>query len=470
MSALTIPKVIRKDLYFEQSSYIPHDAQEPIHYDRHRHRVVSNGRRWGKTLLGGKEAEATNLVKNRYGDPQRGWIIGPNYTDAEKEFRVIYNSLRDMGYQRMELVPKFVNNPDSGTMHIRTSWGWDIQCRSATHPESLVGEGLDFALLVEAGRHKRRTWTEYIRPALSDKRGWSLHTGVPEGATEHSLLYALWLRGQSGRDKDRAWMSWRMPSWTNLVMFPGGRADPEILEAEEDLTEDEFRRQYGGEFVDRVGRVMKEWDDEVHLGDYDYNPKWPLYAAVDYGFTNPFVWLWIQIDPFDNIYVLREYYIRQKDTQEIAEYTIMNDPIYQHARANNNFIAFYPDPADPDDTRILERYLKVTARKKTGGELKTRLSLIREALKTRPTHLPDGHPEKLPRLRIDRSCIDLAWEMREGYRWPTKRTEASNDREMPLSKDDHGPEALGRFFRGHYGLPGKEKKGRTRVSKARVKR
>lgn len=473
MSATTAPprlKVLRKDLYFAKSGYEPHEGQEDIHYDRHRHRVVSNGRRWGKTLLGGKEAEATNLVLNRFGEPQMGWIIGPNYTDAEKEFRIIYNSLRKLGYEQMDLVPKFINNPDSGNMHIRTAWGWDIQCRSAAKPETLVGEGLDFALLVEAGRHKRRTWTEYIRPALSDKRGWSLHTGVPEGATENSLLYALWQRGQSGRQGDRAWASWRKPSWTNTVMFPGGRKDPEILDAELDLTEDEFRRQYGAEFVDRVGRVMKEWDDETHLFDLDYNPSWPLYAAVDYGFTNPFVWLWVQVDRFDNVYVLKEYYRKGKDTPEIMA-EIQDDPIYTAAKGAGNFIAFYPDPADPDDTRIIERMLKVPSRGPTGGELKTRLALIRQALKTRPEHLPVDHPERLPRLRVDRSCVQFAWEMREGYRWPMHRSEVKNDRENPLSKDDHGPEALGRFFRGYYGLPGgdNQKQG-TRQRRARIKR
>src|SRR5438046_6698726 len=112
-------------------------------------------------------------------------------------------------------------------MHIKTSWGFDLECRSAAHPETLVGEGLDFVLMVEAGRQKRRTWAQYIRPTLSDKRGWSLHTGVPEGSSQESLLYSLWQRGQDVSKP--VWRSWRMPSWTNTITFPGGRRDPEIL-------------------------------------------------------------------------------------------------------------------------------------------------------------------------------------------------------------------------------------------------
>jgi hypothetical protein len=41
---------------------------------------------------------------------------------------------------------------------------------------------------------------------------------------------------------------------------------------------------------------MKEWDDDLHVTDIEYNRKWPLYAAVDYGYTNDWVWLWIQVD------------------------------------------------------------------------------------------------------------------------------------------------------------------------------
>src|SRR5262245_52414319 len=142
--------VLRKDLYFTQTGYEPHAAQKQIHYDNHRHRAVSNGRRWGKTLLGGKESEVTAWVKNRLGEPQRGWIIGPNYIDCEKEFRVVYDSLKQLGVD--VLSTKFLKNVENGNMGIHTNWGWVCECRSAAHPESLVGEGLDWVLMVEAGR------------------------------------------------------------------------------------------------------------------------------------------------------------------------------------------------------------------------------------------------------------------------------------------------------------------------------
>jgi hypothetical protein len=448
--------VLRKDIYWEQTGYIPHPGQVDIHFSQGRHRVVVNGRRWGKTLMGAKEAEVTAFVRNLLGEPQRGWIVGPEYSDCEKEFRIIYDSLKKLGVDTVSR--RFVNNVENGSMAIRTNWGWEVECRSAKHPESLVGEGLDWVLMVEAGRHRRRTWAQYIRPTLSDKRGWSMHTGVPEGATDNSLLYHLYQRGQD--PTKRTWHSWRRPSWTNTIVFPGGRVDPEILEAEDDLTEDEFRRQYGAEFVDQVGRVMKEWDDDIHLTDVGYQRDLPLYAAIDYGYTNDWVWLLIQVTPFDDVIVIEEKRWKFKDTQEIAE-ELKDHPLMP------KIVRLYPDPAAPDDTSILTRILRKPAATGTGGEIKTRISMIRQALKLKPEHAPEE--EQRPKLFVNRNCTMLAWEMREGYRWPeTKADTIKNEPEVPMDKDNHGPEALGRFFKGYFGAPTRDRKARMR--KAKVKR
>lgn len=429
-----------KSAYFGATGYTPHPGQRLVHFDNTRHRVLSNGRRWGKSMFGGKEIEGMAFLRNYRGEPMTGWIIGPEYPDAEKEFRIVYNSFKKLGIDTIS--SKFLSNVENGNMRISTNWGFDLQCRSARHPESLVGEGLDFVLLAEAGRHRRKTFTEYVRPALSDKRGISIMSGVPEDASEASLLYWGWQRGQD--EAQSQWQSWQLPSWTNTAVFPGGRNDPEILEAEGDLTEDEFRRQYGGQFILKRGRVMKEWDDDRHIGDYSYNPDMPLYAAVDFGYRNWWVWLWIQVDPVTrNVYVIKEHRWKQRDTEEIAR-EMKDHPLMSNLRE------IYVDPSSPDDASILRRHTGIPTKNNTGGEIKLRLQLIRSALKRfTPEHLPDDHPEKQPGLVVDRSCEQLIWEMREGYRWPESSNELRNDSEIPMDVDNHGPEALGRFFKGY---------------------
>ena len=436
-------KALTKSGYFESIGYGPHAGQREVHFTRARFKTVRCGRRWGKTFFGAHEAEPNIFVPCPItGEPQIGWVVGPNYTDAEKEFRIIYDTLRRLGVDKDAL--RFVNNSDSGAMHIKTSWGAEIIGKSAQYPEKLVGEGLNWVLMVEAGMHRRRTW-QSIRPALSDRRGWAAFTGVPEGPSEDSLLYAFYERGQSSRFQ--TWRSWKMPSWTNDIIFPLGRKDPEILEAEADLTEAEFKRQYEAEFTDQSGIVMKEYSDDVHLGDFDYEPSWSTYMAVDYGFTNPFVVLFIQVGPFGDIRVIREFRRQELDTEEVCNDLMMELPGLVRVTER-----LYPDPAEPDDTRTMQRKLRVPVNKNTGGELRTRLSLIRRSLKVRNGHLPDGDPERRPTLMIDRTyCKELAWEMREGYKWPKTKSEARSNNENPMDKDNHGVEALGRFMRGYFG-------------------
>jgi hypothetical protein len=53
------------------------------------------------------------------------------------------------------------------------------------------------------------------------------------------------------------------------------------------------------------------------------------------------------------------------------------------------------------------------------------------------------------------------------YRYPETKAEADKSpKEQPMDKDDHGPEALGRFMRGYFGGPGTQAKGSARVKQA----
>lgn len=54
------------------------------------------------------------------------------------------------------------------------------------------------------------------------------------------------------------------------------------------------------------------------------------------------------------------------------------------------------------------------------------------------------------------------------YRYPEQKLQQINEQEKPLKKDDHTPEALGRFYAGHYGAP-EHDAGSTRIGKGRFR-
>lgn len=473
---------------FKTVRFKPHPGQVRILADEHRFQVASCGRRFGKSEVGGHrllpEAFLTFSQKEHLLDIRKRrefWIVGPNYSDAEKEFRVLYNQLTKLQvpFDR----PGTYNDPIGGNMHVSL---WDgtfqVHAKSAAHPESLVGEGLHGVIVAEAAKVKERVWVKYIRPTLNDFSGWAMMTSTPEGK---NWFYNMWQNGQD--PKSKAWASWRMPAWANPFVYPMGASahglatirtmiknkemvdddvarilnvDPEVAQLMQDLTQEAFNQEIGADFTEYVGRVFKEFDEEVHVADLSYNPEWETYAAVDYGYTNPNVWLLLQIDPFgEYINVLGEVYERGLGPDQFAEEIIRRD------LAPSSLRGFYPDPASPGDSQVLARKLKATPRPGTGGEIKYRIDAIRDALKP----LKDRPVGSRPRLQFDRSCTSSIKDFLD-YRYPDTKTEQDlNAPENPMKKDDHAPEALGRFFAGHLGTI-EQRPGRGRSRQANMTR
>lgn len=494
----TASKKLNKWDVLDFCQWEPHSKQEEIVSNMTRNRVVTAGRRFGKSDIGGHELipEAFLTHSQRHwlkdNDKRREfWIVGPEYSDSEKEFRVLFNNLRrlQVPFDR----PGTYNNVETGLMQISL---WDgtflVHAKSAKHPSTLVGEGLSGVILAEAAKLKETVWTKYIRPTLADFDGWSIHSSTPEGK---NWFFDNHNRGQDPSKKD--WKSWRCPAWLNPYVYKtptktlhvrrlqrtleqnfygdtrsifelakemGLQIDQEILSLMDDLTPEAFNQEIGAEFTDFVGKVFKRFDRDIHVTDLEFNPAWDTVACTDYGFTNPAVWLLIQIGPWGQIHVLGEVYKSGLTIPDFAR------EIQSRGLAPQNTRMFYPDPASPGETAQLSELLKIPHAGSTGGELKFRLDAIRAALLPVPKHLPDDHPEKKSKLLFDRTCVSTIHDMEE-YRYPQLKGErvGQNTDENPMKKNDHGPEALGRFFKGHFGTPD-EQATHARVSKIVVRR
>jgi hypothetical protein len=472
---------------WKELGYRPNLAQRRVHRSRVRHRVNCAGRRTGKSVSGGREimpwaitARAMKPILDDIGIRAEYWIVGPNYTDSEKEFRVFYNDARRLGMPFDK--PGTYYDP-KGNMSVSL---WDgafvLHAKSGAHPESLVGEGLHGVVMSEAAKLKESVWQRFIRPTLADFQGESLWNTTPEGKNWFYDIY------QAGQDKNQPeWESWRHPSWVNKHVFrkettvedvqamkeilardlsgvdPATLAhlnvDPEIIAMAVELTPEAFAQEVEASFSEHVGRVFKRWDEDKHVTDLPFNPQWPLWIATDYGYTDPNVALFIQQGPHGHIHVIAEYYRTHRTTEEFA-LDVLNDGRLSWLVKNAKGI--FPEPADPGATQTLAEYWQVPVLGGTQSEIKPRIEAIEEYLKHQNAHLPWNHEERVPYLRFDRTCTMSRYEM-DAYRWPDKRKRMGpNGTEVPEDKDNHVPEALGRFFAGR----GLVKGTRTRVSDA----
>jgi hypothetical protein len=205
-----------------------------------------------------------------------------------------------------------------------------------------------------------------------------------------------------------------------------------------------FNQEIEALFNEFAGRVFKDFDEEIHVNDVGFNPAWKTYACADYGFTNPFVWLLVQVDPFnERIHIVDEYYETGKTTGEAAA------EIYARGLRPATLREFFPDPAEPDRTREMSEKLQLKAGRGTGGPIKDRLEWIRRFLKPVPS---TGEPG----LTVNRKCKNFIREHGQ-YKYPETPAKAAekgrNAPELPEKKDDHTPEALGRLMVGLFGKP-----------------
>lgn len=508
-------------------NWCPHGGQVQVLDSAARHRVFCAGRRTGKSELGGHillppAFVSRNLPENwgRKGKRKEYWIVGDEYVTADKEFRVIWNLVRHLGIPMDKGSHHSIDGKDQSVISL---WGnkFLIITQSAKYPDNLVGEQLHGVLMVEAAKMKQSIWMKHIRPMLNDSRGWSLHTSTPEGKNH---FYDKFEMGQDPDEPD--WESWRMPSWRNPHVFTdtgienllGGTDLPipdeewtrddhvkfmlqvmednpqlsakniartydlqinsEILSQADELTIELFKQEIAADFTEFVGQVFKDYDEEYHVDTLHFDPDWETYAATDYGFTNPSVWLLIQVGPWGEINVLAEVYESGLTADQFAEEIIRRKTRDGVPYNPPGLRVFYPDPADPMSSRTLSDKLRLSIGGGTGGELNIRINLIRQALKqgrldSVATGLSESNAEIWrPRLMIDRSCTGLRSDML-AYRYPERKEDAETSRdrfELPMKRDDHGPEALGRFFAGKYGAAALTRSGGTRIRKANAGR
>lgn len=468
------PKVITVSpaRVFQDIGYFPHGGQLPFHMAKaeHRMRLASCGRRFGKSEMGGHEltvaAQQAYHMKHLLepkGRRHEYWIVGPTYSDSEKEFRKLYNDAIKLEMPMDH--PGTYYSEQSGSNQLSMFGGkYLVTTKSAERPDTLIGEGLQGMVVAEAAKLKPSVWTKSLRPTLADYANdqhmpsWASLTSTPEGK---NWFYDLYQRGQSTLPVDRTWWSIMRPSWTNDVLFPLGRQDPEILDMERDMSAEKFKQEIGADFTEYVGQVFKDFELETHVGDYPFNPSLPTYLAQDFGWSNPTVVLFLQVDIFNTVTVVGEYYRTHRTAEESANDVWEDTKLGPMARAA---LKLFPDPASPGSNATHSSKWQVQNMGDTGGLLQDRLELIRRWLKPQPPELPDGHPDKLPKLRFDRSCVNTTREFQD-YRYAeNKRESDKNAPENPMKVDDHTPEALGRFFAGHFG------KTEQAVEHARVSR
>lgn len=233
-----------------------HPGQVDIGRSSARFKVVVCGRRFGKTTYGVREN-----VKGALETGGIYWWIGPSYKIA------------DIGWEMLKLLARQI--PDvqirEADKEVIFANGGKVCVRSAVDPDSLRGEKLSGVVFDEFPLIKEYTWTEVIRPALADMKGWALFIGTPKGKNWGYRLFEA-AKSRTG------WEAFKKPTSANPYIDPG-----EIEAARQEMTEEQFKQEFEADFGASQYLVYPEVMPEIHEWKGQV-PKFISYhGAMDFG-------------------------------------------------------------------------------------------------------------------------------------------------------------------------------------------
>ena len=180
-----------------------------------------------------------------------------------------------------------------------------------------------------------------------------------------------------------------------------------------ELDDETWHTQWLCDKPSKEGLVYAEFDENVHVYDGPA-PAGTEYGCVDWGYTNPFVYLRVVVTPSDDVFVTREFYITQREVSSIAA----------DLKAQVNPERVYCDPSGATERAELKKVgLPAYGR---GSKVDEGIPLVRKGLETRKLH-------------IHRSCTHLIADLNTyHYKEGTDRPEKD--------EGDHGPDALRYFY------------------------
>ena len=269
------------------------------------------GRRFGKTHVSMRElARAASIPHSQV------QYVAPSYRMAKN---IVWDQLKS---KLKEL--RWIDQSNEAELKLRLKNGSTIYLKGADNPDSLRGVGLDFIVMDEFQDIDKRTWTEVLRPTLSDKGGRALFIGTPRGVG--SFSHEMYTMAQDTND-------WAAHTFTTIE---GGQVpEDEIEQAKRDMDLKTFEQEYLATFNTYSGVVY-----------YNFNRDYTVKKANEYSLHELHCGIDFNIDPMscsisviegNEIHFIDEIVMNGSNTDEVADEIKRRYP--------KSRIIMYPDPA-----------------------------------------------------------------------------------------------------------------------------
>ena len=234
-----------------------HDAQMEIFKSEARFKVISAGRRFGKSRL----AAWVLLIKALQSTSKDVFYVGPTFQQSKD---IMWGMLKELGRD-------VIKAAHENTAVLTLINDRKIYLKGSDRPDTLRGVGLEYVVLDEYASMKPEVWEMILRPTLADVKGGAMFIGTPAGKNH---FYKLFLEAQENDD----WEAFQYNSTDNPLLDP-----EEIQAAKSSMSTQAFRQEFEATFESFSGGIFKEeWikyvDDEA---DFKENTIGHYVVSVD---------------------------------------------------------------------------------------------------------------------------------------------------------------------------------------------
>lgn len=405
--------------------------------------LVAGGERAGKSFTSALYA----IVRIPYG--KLFWFVGPDYEQAQAEFKYTIEMLGQLGAIRSQ---RDVSMPKVGKWQAVLRSGQLLETKSADEVKKIASKAPDGIIMCEAAQHQ---YASYLRCVgrVAEKRGWLFMCGTFEGSEGwYPELFDEWALANN----PDGGVSYSLASWENPFVYPLGRQDPEIqsLEIAYRRVPGMFEERCGAIPVPPIGLVFREFRHSVHVSSKaKFNPELPVYLAVDpSGGGAPYSVLACQFkececsdkhphDRMELCHVIDEVYETGMIGEDVMQ-LCLRKPWWKAVRGGAI------DVEAPDEQK---RWLSHTKKHLKSEKVPQLQGIRREKSFMHYSYDDKGQLADLPHLQINPDCSGLQTEYRQ-YKRHDPTDDALIPKEVPPSNQpNHSIKGLWYLLIARYG-------------------
>ena len=318
--------------------------------DPSRYKIVSSGRRFGKSYF-----SVLFLLNKPLEANERRWIVFPTYRQAKM---VSWNLLKGIFASKQATI-------NETELSITLDNGAKIELKGADKPDSLRGVSTTMVVMDEYSYMKENVWGEIIQPTLAENKGSALFVGTPSGLNH---FYDLFVKGQSN-DSD-------YKSWQFTTLEGGFISEEEVENAKKNLDKRTFQQEYEASFLTAANRCAYNFNRDTHCRVMEKSPR--MFWGIDFGVASYMTALLMCENTAGEVYVFDEIGLQNSNTFELAK--LMQE--------KGKGLPCYPDPAGKartsnstkSDHKILQDSGFTVIAKKSNPTQKDRLNALNRML------------------------------------------------------------------------------------------